>query len=120
MRKLSWLYILLFFLEFSPISAQKSAALALQGRDFGSGQFRREQFVDTNAKATRNLFEGFQTGVVLYPKLLKLEELLTDATSFRRLFLRPAKAFPQRTKALPKDDCGRRFRHRSGRFAPVV
>lgn len=81
--------------RFQPHPLQ-SAALGLHGRDLGGGHFRREQFVNANAKAARNLFQRFQAGVVLNPKFVKLKQLVADTAGFRRRLLSPAMRFTER------------------------
>ena len=49
-----------------------------------------------------DFFQGAQAGVVLYPQLIELVELVVQTTSLRRLLLRPMPTLAQFLDALAK------------------
>lgn len=53
-------------------------------------RFRGEQFVNFKTETLGDLFQGEQTGILLYSKLIELIELIVYSASFGGLFLRPS------------------------------
>ena len=65
---------------------------------------RGEQFVNPQPEAPGNLLERGQTGVSFDPELVELIELISDAASFRGLFLCPPAGVPQLAQSFAECD----------------
>ena len=68
-------------------------------------KIRREQFGNVQTKATGNLIERQQAGILFDPQFVKLEKFVANAAFFGGDFLRPSACFSQRPQFLLEPCC---------------